>query len=119
MRQHPALDLAIYYAIKNNTDLPRMAAVMTDVNDRVLAIGHNQRKTHPLQAKFSRRPGCSFIHAEIDAIVRSIRKINHLKGCSLYVARVKADNTPALAKPCFGCQQAIIAFDISNVYWTE
>lgn len=102
----------------------RIAAAIVYKNE-IISIGTNQRKSHPLQAKFSRHYQAIHIHAEIDAIARAVKRIDskRLAQSTLYVARVKLDSTAGnwmwgLAKPCTGCARAIASFDIKNVVWT-
>lgn len=99
----------------------RVAALL-DVNG-YLFHGTNSRKTHPFQAQWGKNPLAICLHAEIDAIKKAVKRLhpsylerNH---SVLYVARAKADGSPGLAKPCEGCQRAIAAFGINEVYWTE
>lgn len=108
-----AIKAAKYNPIKG---LPQVAAVLI-TQERGPVIGLNQRKSHPLQAKFGVRPGLPCIHAEIAAIVKASDL--WLDDAEMYIARILKDGTPALAKPCPGCQMAIQAFDIKEVYWTE
>lgn len=101
----------------------RIAAAIVYKND-IISLGTNQRKTHPLQAKFAKHWEAIHIHAEIDAIARAVRRIDSkkLSSCTLYVARVKVGSDGnrmwGLAKPCDGCARAIASFDIGQVVWT-
>lgn len=117
------MELAIKIARTNpikrrgRSSAQRMAAVLSNGKD--IYTGMNSWKTHPMQARFSRHPDCIHIHAEIAAIVAAVRAGQRdLSGFSLWVARVLRDGHTALAAPCTGCQRAIGAFDIANVYWT-
>jgi len=112
------LDLAISAAkINDIKNLPRMSAVLV-TKDRQCFIGKNRYRTHPLQKRFGKNPRAIFLHAEIDAIVQAIRNKINTQGASLYIARVLKNNTSALAKPCIGCQGAIVYFGIEKVEWT-
>lgn len=84
-------------------------------------VGVNSRKTHPLQAKFGKNDKAICKHAEVDAIVTALRWIDtdDLRGSIIYVARAKADGSDGMAKPCEGCQKALIAFDFADCIWTE
>lgn len=101
----------------------RIAAAIVYKND-IISLGTNQRKTHPLQAKFAKHHEAIHIHAEIDAIARAVKRIDPKKlyACSLYVVRVKLTSEGVrmwgLAKPCTGCARAIASFDINRVIWT-
>lgn len=98
--------------------LPKMAAILVCRNGKTY-IGYNQRKTHPLQKEFARNEHSIHLHAEIDAIVKATRDGSPVDGGTMYVARVWRNGSPALAKPCSGCQKAIIHFDIAHVEWTK
>jgi tRNA(Arg) A34 adenosine deaminase TadA len=87
-------------------------------NGKILSIGHNRRKTHPLMLKFQHKPYKIFLHAEIDAIVK-IKDKTLLKECQLYVARRSKGNNILNSEPCETCKKAIRFFGIKQVYWTE
>jgi deoxycytidylate deaminase len=95
-----------------------MAAILTTRSGKAYT-GFNSRKTHPLAKKFGRNEKAICIHAEIDAIRRCVASGDDPRGGSLWVARVLKDGQRALAKPCEGCQRAILAFEINEVEWTE
>lgn len=98
--------------------LPKMACVLTDGRNTV--VGFNQRKSHPLQKRFNpHNPKAIYLHAEVDAIRQAVRLVGaDLSGFKMYVARVHRDGAEACAKPCRGCQSAILAFGIRHVEWT-
>lgn len=115
------LKTAIEAAIANKVQrpLPKMACVLTDGHNTV--VGFNKRKSHPLQLRFNpQNPKAIYLHAEMDAIRQAIRlQGSDLSGFKMYVARVYRDGvTTACAKPCEGCQGAILAFGIRSVEWT-
>lgn len=87
---------------------------------RVVSTGTNRKKTHPLMLEYGRNDKSIFLHAEIDAIVKAINMhgVEFLKDCSLYVLRISKDEKLMPSKPCKGCQRAIKAFGIKNVYYT-
>jgi hypothetical protein len=110
------LDRAIIYAKENPIiGLPKIAALIFDKR-RFISVGYNSFCTHPLQAKFTTHPDRIHLHAEIAAIARE--KID-VEGMDMYIARVWKNGKPALAKPCKGCQSALAAFKLKNIYWTE
>jgi tRNA(Arg) A34 adenosine deaminase TadA len=92
----------------------------------VVAVGINQRKSHPFAAQFRKNEHAIYLHAETDAIKNALKHISveELSKASLYIARTKqvssTDDTRiwGLAKPCEGCQKAIATFGIRNVYYT-
>lgn len=103
----------------------RLAAAIVYRN-KVIAIGTNSRKSHPLQKKFGKTDDAIFLHAEVCAIKNALKRIDvdMLSKCSIYVARVKRPNPHSkeyvwgIAKPCNGCMGAIESFDIKEVIYT-
>jgi tRNA(Arg) A34 adenosine deaminase TadA len=112
-----ALDLARRNPVEK---LPQMAAIIAR-KGQVISYGMNSRKSDPLAAKYGRHPDAIYPHAELAAIKAALTVIDvaDLYECTLYVARVLKDGTPALAKPCSGCQRAILEFSIKDVIWTK
>lgn len=109
-----AIEAAIYNPIQN---LPRMAAVLITPGGDIF-VGRNQFKSHPLQAVWSRNPQSIFLHAEIDALIKYLKRHTFYYPSSIFVARVLKNNQPALAKPCSGCFGALLHFGITNIRWT-
>jgi len=103
----------------------RFAAAVVYRN-KIISIGYNRRKSHPFQAKFAKNPEAIFLHAEVHAIKDALRDISveDLAKCELYITRVKkpaaGDNhfVWGLAKPCCGCQRAIVEFGIKRTIYT-
>jgi tRNA(Arg) A34 adenosine deaminase TadA len=85
-----------------------ITAIIYDKRGNVLSVGKNSYvKTHPLQARYAKQAGepyKSFLHAEIDAIIR-LRKLKGAKRIAVF--RYKEDGSPASARPCKICCQAI------------
>lgn len=103
-------------------DMPRafgtriVAAIY--VKNRLVAYGYNQKKSHPFQRAWAPHPDAIFLHAEVDAIRHALRRQVDLTRATLYVARWTSRGQ-ALARPCDGCWEAIKAFGIRRVWWTE
>lgn len=103
----------------------RLSASIVYKNE-IISVGYCRYKTHPLQKKYQKHAEAIYLHAELDAIVKALKKISidDLKKSSMYIMRIKRKDTydkefiRALSKPCSGCQQAIKAFGIKNVYYT-
>jgi tRNA(Arg) A34 adenosine deaminase TadA len=103
----------------------RIAAAIA-IGGEIISIGVNQRKTHPLQARFTRHTSAIYQHAEISAIHNALKRIrqNDLARATLYVVRRRKntetkDWEDGMACPCEGCQKAIKYFDIKKVVYTE
>ena len=104
-----------------------IAAAVTIRND-IISLGHNQRRTHPFQARYCKNPEAIYLHAETNAISNALNHVSKrdLASATLYIRRVKLltkDDTEfvdGMAKPCAGCMRAIIAFGLKKVvYSTE
>ena len=96
---------------------------------RVYAIGHNQRKSHPLQAASQAQlnPERIYLHAEIDALLLW-HWLRDPRGVKLFVARaamVEGRWVGALAKPCEGCMKFVQAIAprlgvrVREIVWTK
>lgn len=99
----------------------RIGAVLV-IGNRVVSMGQNMNKTHPLQKRFGKNPEAIYQHAEINCIVNFLRKSSpeDLKKSTLYVGRVYGQDMEhiGLAKPCAGCSHAIEQFGIRKVVHT-
>lgn len=91
----------------------------------LIALGHNSKKTHPLQQKYSKNAEAIHLHAEIDVIVRALRYLNvdDLVDTDLYIGRVRWNSRRQFkmwgnSAPCAGCVAAIEAFGIRHVHYT-
>lgn len=100
------------------------------VKNELVALGWNQAKSHPLQKRFPKAPGYVYLHAEIHAITMALKKMNPEElmaaRTTLIVVRAKRESgkrnaswVRGLAKPCVGCQAAILHFQMKEVIWSE
>lgn len=78
---------------------------------RVLSVGYNNPKTHPL-AKTKMKQ----LHAEMDAIIRCTPE--QLDGAELIVVRARRDGKIGMSKPCAACNKFITSVGIKRVYYT-
>lgn len=103
----------------------RLAALLVYKNE-VISIGINKTKSHPFQRKFAKHSDAIYLHAEVDCIKNALRQYDEdiIAKSTLYVLRMKRPENDlknfmrGLSKPCEGCQRAIAAFGIKNVYYT-
>lgn len=86
----------------------------------IIATGYNRRKSHPLMKEYSGSDTKIFLHAELDALIRGLRRVGEpvIGSTDMYVARLSKGNNVLLSKPCPICSKAIEAFGINNVYHT-
>lgn len=109
----------------NDTSNIKFAAAIVRGN-KIISVGFNHNKSHPLQAKFCKNEHAIFLHAEVAAIKNALREIHveELSKCDLYISRVKKPESFSkkfiwgLARPCCGCQRAIEEFGIRGVVYT-
>lgn len=94
----------------------KLGAIIARKN-KIISLGTNSKKTHPLQRRFSSRPHLdAWQHAEINALTR-VGKID-LEGADVYVARRLADGSIGSSRPCRGCQSALHDHGIRRmIYW--
>lgn len=112
-------------AAANPNPTEKLAAAIVWRN-RIISVGLNSMKTHPLQAKYGRNKHSVFLHAEIAAIKNALREIDvdDFTKCEIYIVRVKKERpfskkyVRGLAKPCSGCARAIAEFGLRRVIYT-
>jgi cytidine deaminase len=89
-----------------------------DKKGRLLASSwNNYRKSHTYMAAVSERAGVPlriYLHSEVSALLRCRDKQVY----RLTVERYNQDGSPALARPCEACQQAIKDFGVQVVEYT-
>lgn len=116
---------------RGSNSISRMCCVARFKNNTF--IGFNSFRTHPLVLSFQKASPerGPHLHAELDCLRQVIQYVTSLQGVSrrnfrrldlsdfsFSVARVLADGSPALAKPCLNCQEALSRFNINQVEWT-
>lgn len=108
------------------SDFPthKLGAVMM-LGNKVLAVGYNITKTHPIQKKYNIERGYDpnvrnngQIHAEMMCLINTKYLDVDWSRVSLYIYREHKDHTTALAKPCPACEKAIRERGIKQVYFT-
>ena len=89
----------------------------------VVGIGHNSKKTHPMQNYYNRYrvkedDMLPKLHAEINCI-NQIRNLNiNFSKVKLYIYRIRKDQPFGLARPCPSCMAAIKDLGIREIYYT-
>jgi len=92
--------------------------------NKIIALGHSHKKSHPFQSKYGKNEEAIYWHAETHAIFNALKTVDSdtLKKCRLYVCRVKNDKAErlmfGLSKPCDGCQECIDDHQIPTVIYT-
>lgn len=87
---------------------------------KVLSWGVNKKKTHPLCVEYQPNPERCYLHAEMDAIIKTMNKHGQdiLQECTLYVLRIGNSGIVRHSKPCEGCMNMINATQIKEVIWS-
>jgi deoxycytidylate deaminase len=115
-------------AIANPREGSAKVAAAVVRGKKIVAIGMNRGKSHPMQAKYneSKNPDRIFLHAEIDAIKNALKFSDEedLKRSVMYVVRVKRPNTHdkvnwvyGASFPCSGCLNCLEAFQIRDIVY--
>ena len=92
--------------------------------NKIVALGHSHKKSHPFQLRYGKNEESIYWHAETHAIFNALKILDNddLKKCRLYVCRVKNDTDRkllfGLSKPCDGCQECIDNHQIPTVVYT-
>lgn len=103
----------------------RLGAVLI-YKGKVMSVGWNSTKTSPLQRQLNRYRGydvdASEAHNTLHAEVACLTKARDLDidwgRASIFVYRIKKDESAGLARPCKGCQALIKSMGIKNVYYS-
>ena len=96
-------------------------------NGRVIAVGINSHKTHPVQMRYNRyrhfnkSSGCyaylHSLHAEIDCLLSVDDEKIDMSKVDVYIYRI-TKNGMAMSKPCPACKQYLIDKGIRRVHYT-
>ena len=128
MKKHKGiLNTLASIAISSEETLTAKLAAAIVLNNRIVAIGYNRRKSDPLQARFSKNESAIYLHAEIHSLKNSLKllDVEELTKCSIYICRVKKVRPKSkeyvwgIAKPCSGCMRAIREFGIKNIIYSS
>ena len=100
------------------------------IKNEMVALGWNQARTSPFQAKYGRNEEAIFIHAETHALRQALRRFDQDElrraRTTMFIVRAKKMKVYknlrqwcwGLAKPCPGCAGAIADFGISRVIYS-
>lgn len=80
----------------------------------IYAARHNELKTHPQLARFSKFP---FLHAESSCVIS--HGVSNSAGLDMVCTRVLANGTLTMSKPCKVCEAFLDHAGIRNVYYTD
>lgn len=104
--------IAIELAGALDQDVTHQLCALVVSKNRVLSVGYNQPKTHPI----SKDTTMQQLHAEMHAMIRCADK--DLQNADVVVARTRPSGKPGLAKPCGICQGILTRFGVRRVFYT-
>lgn len=91
------------------------AAYLVEKN-KIISIGINKEKSHPLQKEFSRFTNMTYLHAEIDCL-KSVNKFD-INKTTLYILRIDKNGHYANSAPCKGCQEYLNQIKIKRIVYS-
>jgi deoxycytidylate deaminase len=92
--------------------------------NRIISVGWNCDKQHPLQKKYNKERGFNTtncknsLHAEIHALIKCQGVDVDWSKTTVFVYREFANGKTALARPCRACMKAIIDRGIKHICYT-
>lgn len=104
--------IALELAFEVDSDMEHQLCALVVNKNRVLAVGYNHRKTHPMSTGTPMQQ----LHAEMHAVLQCAPE--DLDGIDLVVARGRPSRTPGMAKPCGVCQNILRRFGVKRVFYT-
>ena len=104
--------IAVELAGALEQDVTHQLCALVVSKNRVLSVGYNQPKTHPVAKDTLMQQ----LHAEMHALIQCADK--HLQGAEVIVARTRPSGKPGLAKPCGVCESILKRSGIRRVFYT-
>lgn len=118
---------ACMLAHESNHPTHRLACILTYKN-KVIAKGFNSGKTNPY-SPIRFKAGSQLYHQSHHAEFSALKKLDgdwvrrrtkhplysHIRA---YIARLKADGTPGMARPCENCLKLFKAYGIKEIIYT-
>lgn len=114
-----SVDLAAITASLSERHKHKTGCVLLDRQNRVISVGVNATRTHPLQARYAEQTDNPFkihLHAEISALTRLRRQ--HIPHTAI-VVRLLANGKRSMAKPCPVCEAALLDNGIEQIFFTD
>ena len=104
-------NIALQLAAEFGPDMTHQLCALVVRKNRVLSIGYNSNKTHPIADTKMQQ-----LHAEMHAVVQC--PDGDLGGADIVVARARAEGKAGLAKPCMTCEGILKRCGVRRVYYT-
>ena len=117
MIDRPIMDLVIKVA-ESSTSRKKVGALLLNKTKVITHAVNQDKKSHPLQARFADMVGLSekiYLHAEISALVKCRSEVD-----TIVVARLGGHSGHEIrnAKPCPICSLALQQSGIEHIYYT-
>ncbi len=120
-----AFSLARQMAAQSDFTKTHVGCLIT-YKGKPVASGCNTNKTHPIQKKYNRYRNqkelpTEFIpkmHAEIQAIAKLRQDGLDPRKLTVYIYRIRKDQSFGMARPCPSCMQAIKDLGIKDICYT-
>lgn len=104
---------ALVPANRKDTQFFHVAAIFQ--RNKILSIGQNSFKTHPLAQKWGHKG--NFTHAELKAAINYAT--NDFNNVSMAVLRIDRRNLLAMSRPCSCCESFLLDSGIRRVFYTN
>lgn len=101
----------------NNNGLPTSHVAFLIKRNKIIKIGWNKNRTHPVIKKHPYHEGRVGIHAELDCLLKYDKQ--DLSDYEMIVLRVDKKSKLNNSKPCSGCASLIRQFNLKNVYYSN
>jgi tRNA(Arg) A34 adenosine deaminase TadA len=85
--------------------------------NKIVKIGWNRKRTHPVISKHPYHDGYVGTHAELDVILKS--GLEDLNDHSMIVLRVDRKGRLANSKPCPGCLSLLKSYNVEEVFYSD
>ena len=96
-----------------------VAFIFEKGKNKVVSIGWNEDKTHPLNKQYPYKDFITSTHAEMRAIIKAKHKKEDFSDCNMLVVRIDYLGKVKNSKPCVGCQALIEDMGINKVWHSD
>jgi len=114
----------------NKVPYQNHVAMILGPRGRIMSLGRNKIKTHPIQAYWAKRLGKDhkiYLHAETDALIKCMNKhggpdsngrLESVYDTDILVARFNKDGDTASSRPCDICAHMLQSYGLRHVFHT-
>jgi deoxycytidylate deaminase len=112
--------IKLAYAIcpaNRDNGLPTSHVAFLIRKNKIVKIGWNKNRTHPIVKKHPYHEGRVGIHAELDCLLKYDKE--DLSDYEMVILRIDKKSRLNNSKPCPGCISLIKQFNLKNVYYSN